>query len=675
MVDQPLGDEGEMDRALREIARLMQEIEQCSRQDVPPPTYYQQVLPRAVQALAALGGGVWSRRPDGSWELTEQTNFRELVPTNGAPKTAAHDQLLRSVVERGRPWAEPPQSATDDPRRPGNPTPHLLLLAPVRVDHEIAALWEIVQRPNPQRSVQEGYLKFLTQVSAYTGAFLSRRGRRGLEQRQSLWNQLEQFNRLVYDSLDSREVAYILANEARRLIGCDRVSIALRSGPRFKIKAVSGQETVESRSNQVQRLGALATRVAAAGDAIWYQGELGKLPREIETPLQAYLDEAHCRLVVVEPLRRPVREAATPTPVERPEVVGVMIVEQIEDTTPAEQIRERLAVVTEHGSRALAKACEHEAVFLLPLWRALGHSRVVVKARHLPKTALAAGVLVAIGLALWLIPWRFSLEGRGTLEPVNRREIFASLDGSVEEIFVRMGQDVAAGDRLLAMRNTDLEVQITDLIGQQTATQEQLVSIQRLKFDELPEEERTRLEGQRAELRQRAASLQKQLELLYDKRSRLQVTSPLAGQVATDWRSLEMLDHRPVQLGQALMTVVDPRGPWELEVRMPEDRMGHLVEAARRMAPQPLQVTFHLATDPGVEHRGTIREIELAAEVRGDEGNTVLVRVDLDRDRLPQLRPGAEVRARVDCGRRSLGYVLFHQIYEWFQAQVLFRFF
>ena len=88
-----------------------------------------------------------------------------------------------------------------------------------------------------------------------------------------------------------------------------------------------------------------------------------------------------------------------------------------------------------------------------------------------------------------------------------------------------------------------------------------------------------------------------------------------------------------------------------------------------------LKVTFILATDPHDELRGWIQEIHHQAEVRGEEGNTVLIKVDIRRDELPHHRPGAEVTANVYCGRRSVGYVWFHDLIAFVQSRILFRYF
>jgi len=113
---------------------------------------------------------------------------------------------------------------------------------------------------------------------------------------------------------------------------------------------------------------------------------------------------------------------------------------------------------------------------------------------------------------------------------------------------------------------------------------------------------------------------------------------------------------------------------------MPENEVGHVMDSQRELG-EELQVTYILATDPGTEHSGRVIEVHRAAEVRGEEGSTVLVKVTLDDDpaagageQLAAYRhAGAELNARVHCGRRSLGYVLFHDLIAFVQSRILFR--
>ncbi len=88
---------------------------------------------------------------------------------------------------------------------------------------------------------------------------------------------------------------------------------------------------------------------------------------------------------------------------------------------------------------------------------------------------------------------------------------------------------------------------------------------------------------------------------------------------------------RPVQRGQILMTVVEPQGDWELELKMPEEDMGFVSEAQAELGDE-LPVNYVVATSPGVTLQGTVKEVHRSAEVRGEEGNTVLVRVAINKE-------------------------------------------
>jgi multidrug efflux pump subunit AcrA (membrane-fusion protein) len=302
----------------------------------------------------------------------------------------------------------------------------------------------------------------------------------------------------------------------------------------------------------------------------------------------------------------------------------------------------------------------------------------MVEARALPRTiSIGVGAALAIA-ALFVVPWNFKVSCSGTLQPSGRREVFAPLDGTVVAVHVKHGDRVDQDAPLVDLRNTDLEVALSDVTGQRMATQEQILSVDRArtlvdKGKSATPEERNRLEGQRSELRQKLASLDQQLEVYRQKRQQLAVQSPIAGNVTT-WNVEQLLRERPVRQGQVLVSVADAEGPWELELRMPEYRMGDLVDAEKQLAAGlPVYVTYRLATSPGVDHEGTVTEIHRSAELHGDDGNIVLVKVAIDKERLTALRPGADVTAKVHCGRRSLGYTLFHDVIAFVQSRILFN--
>lgn len=283
--------------------------------------------------------------------------------------------------------------------------------------------------------------------------------------------------------------------------------------------------------------------------------------------------------------------------------------------------------------------------------------------------AVAAVVLLLL-LCLW--PSDLKLTGKGKLQPAIRRDVFANLDGEVVEVLVKHGDKVKKGQLLAEMRNIDLEVKITDAEGQIEATKAQLSAVtSSITGKSARLDDQNKFLGERLKLESQLKSLQLQLQLYREKTKKLQVTSPIDGEVVT-WQVFELLIFRTVQQGQILMSVVDPNGPWEVEVQMPEDRMGFIVDAQREQG-EHLPVEFIAAAKPGETHEGKVKEIHRIADVRGEEGNTVLLRVDFDKNEISNLRQNATVTAKVYCGRAPIGYVWFHDLVSFWQAKVWFR--
>jgi hypothetical protein len=736
-IEQPL-DPQLIEQTKQQIRSLVGEIAQLAKTNVSPEEFYGQFLPRVVSALAAVGGAVWTMNPEGQLALQYQINIQETHLRENEEQQAQHSRLLYKTLSGGEAILVPshsgPGDADDASRAAGdgvpaaNPTDFLLLLGILKTDLETMGLVEIFQRSDSSPTTQQGYLRFLVQMCELAGDFLKSHQLRHFSDRQTLWTQLEDFTRSVHISLDPRETAYTIANEGRRLIECDRVSVAIRKGKKCHIEAISGQDLFDKRSNVVRLLGRLATAVVAGGDPVWYTGDTRDLAPQVEDAVQEYVDEAHSKTVAILPLRRPPppedddpKKRSVPGP-----PIGALIVEQIEDSRVTGSLTHRSDVVCKHSSTALANALEHQNLFLMPVWRALGKTRWVLEARTLPKTLSIAGGVVLVLLIFGLWPASFTMESKGALEPVERRRVFAETEGSVEEICdkpdaagrdallalqitiaacglpveeaaaastavqasvpnkkIDHGTVVAGGELLLRLRSREVKLALAEVDGQRRATAEQLWSVMRemQAGKSLKLEERMRLAGQQAELKEKLAALEAQWTLYKAKERDLEIRSPIDGVIVT-WHLRELLgSDRPVQRGQELMRVANPDGPWQLELQMPENRMGHITRYAQEHPDEPLEVVYILATEAGTKYHGTVTEIHTSAEIRGDEGNTVLMRVALDPDEMQrlrqhsELRPGAAVTAKVYCGRRPLGYVLLHDVIEFIQARVLFRFF
>ncbi|MHC4181289.1 MAG: hemolysin D, partial [Planctomycetota bacterium] len=379
----------------KQIRGLVQEIAQLAKKELSPQDFYGEFLSRVVSALAAIGGAVWTVEDQGRMALQHQINLQETKLRDSQEDQVQHGRLLQKVLTSGEGMLVPPRSgAGDDDAEAANPTDFLLVLGPLKSDKEITGVVEVFQRADSLPATQRGYLRFLMQMCEIAGDFIKTRQLRSYTDRQALWSRLEEFTRAVHASLDPRETAYVIANEGRRLIECDRVSVALSKGGKCSIQAISGQDLFDKRSNTVVLLSHLATAVVATGDPVWYTGDTSDMAPQVEDAIQEYVDESHSKTVAVLPLKRPrpFTAEAEEDPKEKrladetDQAFGAVIVEQIEDARVPESMLQRVDVVCEHSSTALGNAREHNSLFMMPVWKAIGKTRVITRARNLPWT-------------------------------------------------------------------------------------------------------------------------------------------------------------------------------------------------------------------------------------------------------------------------------------------------
>ena len=680
----------EVQRAKREIQALVQEISELSRSEISPLEFYDKMLNKVVAALAAPGGAVWTLADNGGLQLTYQIDFRQTGLVDNESGQMQHGRLLRQVLQGTEGAVVAPHSGAgevsdDNEDAASNPTDFLLVLAPVFNDQGPQGVVEVFQRPGARVATQRGYLRFLLQICEFAGDFLKSRRLRHLAEKQTLWEQLETFTRTAHEKLDVRQTAYTIANEGRRLVGCDRVSVAILRGSRCRIEAVSGQDTFDKRSNVTVLLGKLATAVTRTSEDVWYSGDTSDMAPQVEEALDAYVDEAHTKAMAILPLAQPGYEDPAATEQEEeegiyrkpPPMIGALIVEQMVDSRPPEGFMQRVEVVRSHSATALANALEYEGLFLMPLWRLLGKSTKLFRGRTLPKTLAVLALVIGLLAVAIFVPWDFTLEGSGRLRPQIRQNVYAQLDGDVTQVLVEHDSPVTKGQLLVVERSVDLDKQWEEVNGQLMQTVADIESTNRelINDDELSEADKNQKVAHLGQLNQRAISLREQQRLLDLKKDMLEIRSPIDGRVVT-WKLQEQLLGRPVGHGQVLMEVADPKGDWELEVTMPESRMGHVAEEWEK-SHGDLRVVFILATHPADKLEGRVVEVHRSAEVRGDKGNTVLMRVAFDqqalRDIVSDPKIGSEATVKVYCGKRSIGYVYLHDLIDFVRAKILFR--
>jgi len=509
---------------------------------------------------------------------------------------------------------------------------------------------------------------------------------RDLGDRHSLWAQADQFARAAHESLDVRETCYTIVNEGRRLLGCDRVTIATLKGGRCRVEAVSGQDTLDSRSNVVTLLGNLATKVVKSGEPLWYTGSTEDLPPQIEQAIEEYVDQSYTKSLAVIPLRKPQQSDAAPNATggvvveERAhtgQIVGALIIEQIESDIPREILAPRLDLVYEHSARALSNAIDHNSLFLMPVWRTIGKSAWVVQARTLPKTVTIAVALGLLVVAMIAIPYPYRMWAKGALEPKIKQEVFAPMPGDIMQVKVDHGTTVEAGQELLVMRNPDLEMRVKAAEGELKAAQEGLSGYRNQLNTggaKLTDTDRAQLVFKIQQEQIKVRNQQEIMDRLKARQQELVVRSPIAGRVIT-WDARRLLQNRPVETGQVLLTVAAADSDYDIKLFMPERRSQKVAANRDAMkagdATAEPKVEYILMTEPGKTYYGKIAEISDTTEAHEEHGNIVPIRI-APNEKITAGRPGASVSAYVHCGHRPLGWCMLHEAWEWLEANWFF---
>jgi multidrug efflux pump subunit AcrA (membrane-fusion protein) len=670
----------------QELEEVFAAFGQLARSPVSPQEFYRTVLEQGVRAISAIGGAAWLRAGNAIQQVAQVGHSGDEGGSNSAVRQA-HEQLLFEAASAERVFSVAPHSVSEERPHGANTTDQLLVLGPVHIPAEdsasnVAVATAIIEL-RLQRDVSpaahrgcEQFLAVVCELAADYHAFYELRNLRREEHHRS---ELIGLGPLVHKQLGLSATAYAVANEGRRVIGCDRLSVLVAHGSSCRLLAASGVSRVERRSGAARRLAQVAQFVRQTDEPAHYaDGECDALP-PIAEAIARHVEESHARHVAAVPLRRPAEAGEDDAslskklrrPQDRPQFV--LIAENF-DARKGELKRDWLVEVAEVSSTALYNALVVDRIPLGWLLRPLGTVKEAVSTHLTRAAAIAAAVAIGIA-ALFIVPADFNIEAPGTMQPTVKRDVFAPRNGVVDEVLVKHGADVSVGQPLVLMRDPALDLELKRVDGELETAQRQLDAVRATRTNrgirDTSPVESYRLSAEERELEQKIATSRRELELLAHERELLVVTSPIKGRVLT-WDVGQELQARPVERGEVLVSVADLSSPWQLELNVPDDRMGYVLVAQKDSNPD-LPVRFRLGSEERATHTGKIAEVcqtvDLPEEKTTRPTPTVLTKVSLDSPDLVaslggEVRPGTTARALIECGRKPIGYVWFHDVWD-----------
>lgn len=692
---------------------------------LPPSDFYQQFLSNAIGGIEAAAGAVWMRTPQGFLQIACQMNLDKVGLDAKRGGRQCHNEVLRLVFQ-----SQPPQAQMLAPndRLGAGPSPNsgvpaanltdfFALFAPiVAADKQPLGILEIFQSPNHDPRLYAAFLQYAQQMAGYASQYHHFTASRTTSGMEKSFTQIEAFARSIHTSLNPTLVGYLVANEGRKIIECDRLCVGVRHGRRrITVEAVSGADVVEKASTHIRRMRRLMETVNAWGERLTYEGTKDEgLPPDVAWALDKYLEESTPKFLVVQPIRDE-RESATAKAKEQP-ARSVLLMESFNPPEVTEPLVQRLEVIGRHAASALYNAAEMKKVPLKPLWWPVLKLQEGLGGKARFFTIAGAALLAGLLAALVFIPNTLRMEAKGQLLPVDIGQVYAPLEGVIREIKVRPGEHVANRTPAVTLQSQDLEMRIERIQAELDKARSSEHSARLgLRSGNVSKEDEVRLNAEikLAELTQ--AHLQRSLEALYsaynvdrsrpggffnaliEDKSSQRRASAVARWTILDEKKDDKLLGRTVKPNEPLIRFGNLDGDWRVELKIPQRNVGQVLKAFATPGQhfldkdgRPyLDVDILLASEGDRSYRGRLYRDGMAGEAvpnRDDHAQsepivTADVKLNLP-DFPPELRidpakftTGLEVRARVRCGRYALGYTLFHGVWEWFYEKVIFYFY
>lgn len=655
-------------------------------QQLPLNDFYSNFLGDICKIAKVSSGVVWNCST-----FPYQEICRQPIPhaTNNAPPMSqiAHHELLGKATKLNQSVIARPSNLDDLGEMP---IP-LVLLAPIRRKPDRIEILELIINVEKGKALprEKELTNFVDEACKLASKYALPSNGNSHDQQSPGWQnetrvpnpsfateRADNFLFGISDSINQRATCSNIANESRRLLDCDRVSVAVRKHGKYRLEAISGQTSVNRRSNTTKCLELLMRKILKTGQTFWYPSS--EIPPQLEKVLEEYLLLSATRSVVIEPVFEKTNSLVVEDPEsnERPNkrVIGGIVFEHCREQWIKSDFESPINFVSRHAGNALRNSHQHQNLFLYPLWNILGKSRFLAGPRALTKTVLtcSCAVLACIFLAIW--PTDFYVVCEGVILPQKIQRVYSQTEGVVHQLDVSHGDTVAEGKILCRLKNEDLEFKQQEIDGRILNMNKRLDSIRDERFaSRFDDSDQNNNEENINSIEAQIESLERQREILNAKAKKLLIRSPLHGQVIT-WDLQKRLMDRPVQNGDMLMEVAETEGKWILELNLEDRRIGHLLNALDTTDEGTLPLTFLMAADPKKRLKGRVIGVGKAAEINSDKKKTLKLYVEIDENELPAKHARSGVTAKVVCGRSSLGYLWLHDVGEFLQKHVLFHF-
>lgn len=433
----------------------------------------------------------------------------------------------------------------------------------------------------------------------------------------------------------------------------DRVSLLQCRGKRFRLVTTSAQQKVVRRARQIRLMERLVGVVLSESDSFEHQvGNVAEFDVDVSDALEIYCNQSGFREIYIRLVRDP----------QRYQPVAVIVVERFQAAeSEFERIQQQMQTLLSPLEDAVRDALQREdsgwALIASRVWSPANRKKIVG----------SIVTLVILTVAALFVPMELRLSVEGRVLATEQSRLFSPTEGVVSALAVANGESVGKGAVLMHLRSPALDLQRRTVEGSLATAETRLVALtaMRSRGNAVSNREReAEVAVDERVLRKEIEGLNAQLVLLERQQANLTIRSPMDGLVDR-WDLTQALQSRPVTHGQYLLDVISETGGWTIELDLPEQHINYVLQQQRVT---PCRCSFRLRSDPTRTYQGAITGIAGVANLAATGEAVVPATFALKAEQMGDLRDGATVIAQVECGKYSMGFVVFRGLIQWYRS-------
>lgn len=424
-----------------------------------------------------------------------------------------------------------------------------------------------------------------------------------------------------------RAAATAFATVLATRFGCDRVSVGFLKGRHIRVHALSHSAQFRKQMNLIRAIGAaMDESVDQSAVLVYPSPESSEVLRAHAALIQRQGDGAVCTVPFLDADGRGygalTLERAADRPFQPPEV----------------ELFDSLAAL---AGPILNEKRENDRLLIGKIGTSLkAQLQMLIGPRHVAIKLVTGALLVSLVL-LNAVRIEYRVAAKTMIEGQVQRAIVAPFDGYIVEASVRAGDLVTQGQIMCSMDERDLRLELVKRESQRGQYERQhreaMASGNRASM---------RIAG---ELVNQAAA---QVQLLNEQISRAKITAPFTGVVVTG--DLSQLLGSPVERGKVLFEVA-PLENYRVRMQVSEQDIAWI----------KIGQTGHMVLNSLPELAFPVAVAKITPVSTAIEGGSYFLVEASVQEVSERLRPGMEGVSKIEIGRRSLFWIVMHDLIDW----------